>query len=84
MSVGISNILCGGFYMSKGKVKYFNDKKGWGFISGEGLDRDVYVHYTQINMEGYRTLKEGQEVTYELLNSDRGYQAKNVSPSQTN
>jgi CspA family cold shock protein len=84
MSVGISNILCGGFYMSKGKVKYFNDKKGWGFIAGEGLDRDVYVHYTQINMEGYRTLKEGQEVTYELLNSDRGYQAKNVSPSQTN
>ncbi len=70
--------------MSKGKVKYFNDQKGWGFISEEGLDRDVYVHYTQINMEGYRTLKEGQEVTYELLNSDRGYQAKNVSPSQAN
>ncbi|NOY88353.1 MAG: cold shock domain-containing protein [FCB group bacterium] len=65
--------------MSKGKVKYFNDKKGWGFISCDGLDKEVYVHYTQINMEGYKTLKVGQEVIYDLANTDRGYQAKNVS-----
>jgi len=65
--------------MSKGKVKYFNDKKGWGFISCDGLDKEVYVHYTQINMEGYKTLRVGQEVVYDLANTGRGYQAKNVS-----
>ena len=64
--------------MSKGKVKYFNDKKGWGFISSDELDKDIYVHYTQINMEGYKTLKEGQEVIYELANTASGYKAQNV------
>lgn len=64
--------------MSKGKVKYFNDRKGWGFISSEELDKDVYVHYTQINMDGYKTLKEGQEVIYELSDTSSGYKAQNV------
>ena len=64
--------------MSKGKVKYFNDRKGWGFISSDELDKDIYVHYTQINMEGYKTLKEGQEVIYELANTASGYKAQNV------
>ena len=64
--------------MSKGKVKYFNDRKGWGFISSDGLDKDVYVHYTQINMDGYKTLKEGQEVIYELTDTSNGYKAQNV------
>ena len=64
--------------MSKGKVKYFNDKKGWGFISGEDMDKEIYVHYTQINMDGYKTLKAGQEVIYDLTTTDRGYQAQNV------
>jgi len=64
--------------MSKGKVKYFNDRKGWGFISSENLDKDIYVHYTQIDMEGYKTLKPGQEVIYDLETTERGYQAQNV------
>ena len=64
--------------MSKGKVKYFNDRKGWGFITSEELDKDVYVHYTQINMDGYKTLKEGQEVIYELADTTQGYKAQNV------
>ena len=64
--------------MSKGKVKYFNDTKGWGLIASEEIDKDVYVHYTQINMDGYRTLKEGQEVTYELANNDQIPHARNV------
>jgi CspA family cold shock protein len=67
--------------MSKGKVKYFNDTKGWGFISSDEIDQDVYVHYTAINMDGYKTLREGQEVLYELSEADRGYQAKNVTPA---
>ncbi|MDZ4723519.1 MAG: cold shock domain-containing protein [candidate division Zixibacteria bacterium] len=64
--------------MSKGKVKYFNEHKGWGIIAGDGSDQDVYVHYTAINMEGYRTLKEGQEVFFELAGSDGGPKAQNV------
>lgn len=67
--------------MSKGKVKYFNDTKGWGFISGEEVDQDIYVHYSSIDMKGYRTLREGQEVSYDLANTDKGYQAKNVRPA---
>lgn len=65
--------------MSKGKVKYFNDTKGWGFLSNEEIDKDVYVHYTQIKMDGYKTLKEGQEVTYELINNGKNYSAQNVN-----
>lgn len=65
--------------MSKGKVKYFNDSKGWGFLSSEENDSDIYVHYTQINMEGYKTLKEGQEVSYELTTTEKGNHASNVN-----
>ncbi len=68
--------------MSKGKVKYFNDTKGWGFIASEDTDQDVYVHYTAINMDGYKTLKEGQEVLYDLAETGKGYQAKNVTPQE--
>ena len=66
--------------MSKGKVKYFNDTKGWGFIASEETDQDVYVHYTSINMDGYKTLREGQEVLYELAAEGQGFKAKNVTP----
>lgn len=65
--------------MSKGRVKYFNDIKGWGFLSSDDVEQDVYVHYTQIKMEGYKTLKEGQDVTFELAQQDRGYLAQNVN-----
>ena len=65
--------------MSKGKVKYFNDLKGWGIISGEDLNQDIYVHYTAINMDGFKTLREGQEVLYELTSTDSGLQARNVT-----
>lgn len=68
--------------MSKGRVKYFNDRKGWGFIASDGLEKDVYVHYTQINMDGYKTLKEGQEVQYELTDTVGGYKAQNVMLDQ--
>ncbi len=65
--------------MSKGKVKYFNDLKGWGVIASDDSSQDIYVHYTAINMDGFRTLKEGQEVSYELVNSDNGLRANNVT-----
>ena len=58
--------------MTKGKVTYFNDQRGWGIISQPGGDQDVYVHYTAIKQDGFKTLVEGQEVSFELnLAADR-------------
>jgi len=62
----------------RGKVKWFNDQKGFGFIAREN-EPDVFVHHSAINMEGFRTLREGEEVTYELLVSEKGASAVNVS-----
>ena len=67
--------------MSKGKVKYFNDLKGWGIITSEDLQQDIYVHYTAINMDGFRTLQQGQEVLYELARTESGLQARKVTPA---
>ena len=61
-----------------GTVKWFNPQKGYGFIA-HGEDADVFVHHSAIVMEGYRTLQEGQEVTYELRDSEKGPIAVNVS-----
>ncbi|RMG61027.1 MAG: cold shock domain-containing protein [Deltaproteobacteria bacterium] len=60
-----------------GKVKWFNETKGYGFIEQDG-DRDVFVHYTAIEMDGYRTLREGQTVEYEMVITPKGPQAKKV------
>jgi len=68
--------------MSKGKVKYFNDLKGWGFISSEGDNKDVYVHYTEIQMNGFKTLKEGQQVHFDVVDTGRGLKAQNVNPAE--
>jgi CspA family cold shock protein len=63
--------------MLKGKVKWFDSKKGFGFISKED-GKDVFVHYTNITDEGFKTLQEGQEVTFEITDGDKGPQAINV------
>ncbi len=66
--------------MPTGQVKWFDPKKGYGFIVGpEG--QDVFVHYSQIQTEGFRTLKDGEQVDYELVQGEKGWQARNVSPS---
>jgi cold shock protein len=67
--------------MLKGKVKWFNATKGFGFITGED-GRDIFVHYSQIKKEGYKTLEEGQEVTYEITDGAKGPQASNVQLAQ--
>lgn len=64
--------------MAAGKVKWFNDSKGFGFIEREG-GKDVFVHYTAIQGEGFKTLPEGAAVEFELLETERGPQAANVS-----
>lgn len=62
----------------RGKVKWFNDHKGYGFIEVEGTAEDIFVHYTSIGGEGYKTLAEGQEVSFELTRGAKGWQAQNV------
>jgi cold shock protein len=63
--------------MEHGKVKWFNSEKGFGFIERDGGE-DVFVHYSAIESEGYKTLDEGQEVTFEVEQGQRGPQATNV------
>lgn len=63
--------------MEQGKVKWFNSEKGFGFIERDGGD-DVFVHFSAIQGEGYKSLEEGQEVTFEIENGQRGPQATNV------
>jgi CspA family cold shock protein len=64
--------------LARGTVKWFSDKKGYGFISQEE-GKDVFVHFTSINGNGFRTLAEGQAVTFELEETERGPVAKNVN-----
>jgi CspA family cold shock protein len=73
-------MLGGATKMENGKVKWFNGEKGFGFIEREGGD-DVFVHFSAIQGEGYKTLDEGQEVTFEIENGQRGPQAVNVRKS---
>ena len=61
----------------EGKVKWFNDRKGYGFIVGE-KNEDIFVHYTTIQSEGFRSLIQGEKVEYTLVKTDKGYQAKSV------
>ena len=63
--------------MVQGKVKWFNEEKGFGFIEVEGQD-DVFVHFSAIQGEGFKSLEEGQEVTFEIEDWTRGPQAGNV------
>ncbi len=64
--------------MSTGKVKWFNDAKGYGFIEQDAGGDDVFVHFSAIQMDGFKTLAEGQEVEYEIETGDKGLHAANV------
>jgi CspA family cold shock protein len=62
----------------QGKVKWFNNSKGFGFIVPDGTTDDVFAHFSQIQMEGYKTLTVGQEVEFDLTEGDKGKQAQNI------
>jgi len=63
--------------MKNGKVKWFNSEKGFGFIESDG-GQDVFVHFSAIQVEGFKTLEEGQSVSFEIVEGTRGPQAANV------
>ena len=65
--------------MARGQIKWFNDAKGYGFIEQPDGEDDVFVHFSAIAMEGFKTLSEGQEVDFEIRQGDKGLQAANVT-----
>ena len=67
--------------MSFGTVKWFNDAKGFGFIAPEDGSADVFVHYSAISAKGFRSLQEGQRVSFEVVQGPKGSQAANVTPA---
>lgn len=69
--------------MSKGIIKWFNNEKGYGFINGD-KDEDIFVHYSSIKIDGYKTLSEGEEVSFQLIKTEKGLQATNVIPVKQN
>ena len=68
--------------MPTGKIKWFNDQKGFGFIADDNGGEDVFVHFSSVQMDGFKSLKEGQAVEYEAENSPKGLKATKVVPQQ--
>ena len=66
--------------MAKGKVKWFNDQKGYGFITPEDGSKDLFVHFSSILSEGFKSLAENQVVEYDVVESEKGPKAANVRP----
>jgi len=67
--------------MASGKVKWFNNAKGFGFINEDGKSDDLFAHYSAIQMDGYKTLKAGQSVTFDIVQGPKGFQAQNIQGS---
>lgn len=64
--------------MANGKVKWFNNAKGYGFVLADDGDEDLFVHYSSIQMDGYRTLRTGQDVTFDIEKGPKGQHAVNI------
>jgi CspA family cold shock protein len=71
-------LFLGGMFFMQGKVKWFNKEKGYGFIEREG-GADVFVHFSAIQQDGFKTLQEGETVEFEIVEGPKGFQAANVS-----
>ena len=80
-SMAVHRVGPGGVRIMRGTVKWFSDQKGYGFITGQD-GKDVFVHHSAIAGAGFRTLTEGQEVEFDLVQGPKGLQAANVHPLQ--
>ena len=69
--------------MPKGTVKWFSSAKGYGFIQADGSEKDIFVHFSSIRQDGYRSLNEGEAVEFELVEGPKGLKAENVVPIPT-
>lgn len=67
--------------MATGTVKWFNDAKGYGFITPDDGGEDLFAHFSAIKMDGFKTLKQGQRVTFDLKKGEKGKQADNIKPA---
>ena len=67
----------------QGTVKWFNNAKGYGFVNEEGKNDDLFAHYSAIQMDGYKTLKAGQAVTFDVIQGPKGLHAVNISSAST-
>ncbi|MGY2288423.1 cold shock domain-containing protein CspD [Pseudomonas sp. SDO528_S397] len=70
--------------MASGKVKWFNNAKGYGFVVEDGKTEDLFAHYSAINMDGYKTLKAGQAVSFEIIQGPKGLHAVNIGAPVSN
>ncbi len=77
--IEVASIIGGSTIMTTGKVKWFKADKGYGFITVEGQGKDIFVHWSAINSDGFKTLEEGQTVKFDIVEGDRGPQASNVT-----
>ncbi|HAB01480.1 MAG TPA: cold shock domain protein CspD [Pseudomonas sp.] len=69
--------------MASGKVKWFNNAKGYGFVNEEGKSEDLFAHYSAVQMDGYKTLKAGQSVIFDLVQGPKGMHAVNIRDAAT-
>jgi CspA family cold shock protein len=77
----LTSVFLLGEFMASGSVKWFNEAKGYGFITPDEGEDELFAHYSAIQMSGYKTLKEGQRVSFEVIKGDKGKQATNIQPS---
>ena len=79
--VALINNQYQGESMATGTVKWFNDAKGYGFITPDDGSEDLFAHFSAINMSGFKTLKEGQKVSFDVVQGPKGKQASNIQKS---